>query len=112
MKWFGKAYGAPYEGEAPHVPTPTGEPCAWCDEPIAATDDGMLIPHLGEGLRVWHYACNMRSIVGGVNHLRGVCTCYGGTASDDPKMTKREAAQAALNYWQALRITTARKAKS
>lgn len=112
MKWFGKPYGAPYEADSPHAPTPTGEPCAWCDEPIEAHDAGMLIPHLGEGLRAWHYECNLRHIVGGVNHLRGTCTCYGGTAPDDPEMTRREAALAASIYWQALRITTARKTKS
>jgi len=107
MKWFGRRYGAPYE-EGPHVPTPVGEACGWCDEAIVSGDDGMMIPTLGERAlypgRVevpYHYECQLRSIIGGLNHLKGRCTCCGGDQPPDPpNMTRREAAAAAVKAWQ------------
>lgn len=101
MRWFGKAYGAPYERDTPHAATPVGQPCLWCDEAIAEGDDGLLIPHVAEGgprEAPWHYACHLRSIVGGVRHQLGQCTCcnLGGKLPPDPEgMTRRQAAEAA-----------------
>jgi hypothetical protein len=47
-----------------------------------------------------HYDCHLRSIIGGLNHLRGRCTCYGGTEPPDPPdLTRREAARQAVAYW-------------
>jgi hypothetical protein len=102
MNWFGKPGGAPYERDCPHVPTPVGQACAWCDEPIAADDDGVLIPHVSAEKTVprpMHYECQLRSILGGVNHLRGRCTCCGGSEPPDPpELTRREAAKAAAGW--------------
>lgn len=48
------------------VPTPTGEPCAWCEEPIEAGDSGVVIDHIGVKIipRPHHRECFLRSIVG------------------------------------------------
>lgn len=106
MRWFGRAYGAPYEADTPHADTPVAELCGRCDEPIGPDDSGLLIQHWGGADRgSWrphHYDCYFRGAIGGLNHLRGSCTCCGGTEPPDPpEMSKREAASAATAYWQA-----------
>jgi hypothetical protein len=66
--------------------------CPFCDEPIAGQD--RLFTHL---LPVSHFECGMRALLGGVNHLRRRCSCFGGTAPpDEPGLSPREAAWAAL----------------
>jgi hypothetical protein len=101
MQWFGKAYGAPYEADCEHVATPAGQTCTWCDEVIVEGDDGMLIPFLGADSPVrmlpYHYACNLRITIGGVNHQRGGCSCCGGSLPPDPpELTARKAAELAV----------------
>lgn len=107
MKWFGTPRGAPYEADAERVTAPVGALCARCDEVIGWHDDGLLIPHLGENdttHQPWHYECHLRGIVGGINHQMGNCTCCGGTEPPDPPdLTPREAAHAAVSYWNAHR---------
>lgn len=106
MRWFGDAYGAPYEADTPHAPTPVGDPCAWCDEAIQEGDSGLLVPMFGTGPsveRAYHYDCHLRGIVGGVNHLLGNCACCGGTEMPDPPdMSRREAARRAVLTWRRL----------
>lgn len=106
MRWFGKAYGAPYEADCEHAETPTGQPCAWCAEAFLATDSGLLLGYIDTDVSpaprelAYHYLCHLRMIVGGLNHLRGLCTCCGGTLDPDPEgMTRREAACAAIEEW-------------
>lgn len=113
--WFGKSWGAPVCEPATHAPTPVGEPCLWCDEPIVADDDGVLIVHLadnGPSLRPQHIECFERSITGGVNHLMKQCECCGGTLPPDPpNLTRRQAAAAASRlyalrrFWEKPEIT-------
>jgi hypothetical protein len=102
--WFGKHWGAPICDDTPHAVTPVGMACGFCDEPIAAGDDGVLIPSLGgDGQHrvAFHYECNLRSVIGGVNHQLGICTCCGGSLPpDDPRFSKREAARNAVRFWQ------------
>lgn len=104
MKWFGPAYGAPYEADCPHVDTPVGTPCEWCGELLQGPDSGVLIPLVGGGVQTqlpYHYECHLRQITGGLNHLRGNCLCCGGTEpSDPPWLTRRQAAQQAVAVWQ------------
>lgn len=103
MMWFGRAHGAPYEADTPHGQTPAGSACGRCGEPIALGDDGFVLPHHSNAhVRqvAYHYACHLRSVCGGLNHLLGRCTCCGGTETPDPPgMTKREAAEAAVKEW-------------
>lgn len=76
------------------VAAPIGEACA-CGEAIADGDVGS-INRVGE---VHHYECLMRALIGSVGHLKRACSCYGGKEEDPPGLTSRQAAQAALTYW-------------
>lgn len=77
------------------VAPPLGQPCAMCDEAIAAGDIGTV----ERGGRVIHYECMMRSVIGSVGHQKKLCSCYGGDQEDDPALTRREAAKAAVAYF-------------
>jgi hypothetical protein len=109
MKWFGTAYGARYEIDTPHVPTPIGELCEWCRECISFHDDGIILPLLGNPDRThaaYHYECHLRLIVGGVNHQLHLCHCTGCAgvlAPDPPNLTRREAARAAVRIHESMR---------
>jgi hypothetical protein len=99
MKWFGTPHGAAYESDTDHAATPIGVPCTWCGEAIAKGEDGFLVPLWDQAWSEapYHYECHMRSIVGGVNHLRKHCMCCGGTdPPDPPELTTREAARQAV----------------
>lgn len=104
MKWFGRPAGAPYEAECPHVAVPVGEACAWCDEAFTKEDDGVVLPGMdaiGPCEASYHYECHLRQVIGGLNHLRGNCSCCGGSEPPDPVwLTPRQAAQQAVAVWQ------------
>lgn len=76
--------------------------CAHCDEEIT-DDEFRLVKHMDKFGVVElpnHVNCITRSAIGGINHLKGICTCCGGSEPPDPpEMTKREAANAAVRYW-------------
>lgn len=105
MRWFGKAHGAEYEKDTPHVATPTTEVCRRCHEPIMPHEDGFALPVLGLP-RAWdylHYECYLRTIIGGLNHQKHLCICYscgGALPPDPPELSPRDAARAALAYSQ------------
>lgn len=68
--------------------------CFYCNEPVLPDEA------LGAFDRV-HRECELRAILGGVNHIRRLCTCYGGSAEPDPPgLTKRQAAREALRAWE------------
>ena len=106
MKWFGQAYGAPYEADCEQVATPVGDACAWCDELIADSDAGVILPLVGHATKAqvpYHYECQVRMIVGGVNHQLHLCHCPGcaGVLAPDPAgLSRREAAMAAVMMFE------------
>lgn len=75
--------------------------CTFCGEPFDDPRDFRVI--MAGGTQAAHQACCLRSIIGGVNHLRGTCTCCGGDDPPDPPgITMRQAARLALDeYWKA-----------
>lgn len=99
MTWFGTSWGARICDPLFRVDPPIGKSCLWCEEPIVAGESGVLIPHVADGTvtdQPWHLECFLRSILGGINHQRGRCTCCGGDQPPDPPgLTKREAARLA-----------------
>jgi hypothetical protein len=68
--------------------------CCLCDEPLLQGEQ------LGSGMvnnKPVHHECFFRAISGGANHIRGSCTCCGGTEPPDPPgLTRREAAREAV----------------
>lgn len=104
MRFFGpEPWGPARDGEAVMVPSPIGELCSWCDEPILAGESGCITPYLGKDgteLQLQHRECLARTMMGSVGHQRGKCPCFGGTEEDPPGLTKREAAHVALAYLQ------------
>ena len=100
MKWFGEPWPsaevrAPIcEDDADRIPTPVGEPCLWCMEPIEDGDQGEAMPALREDgwtTSYGHRECLFRQVVGGPAHIGGTCTCQGGCDDPDLGMTPREA---------------------
>lgn len=68
--------------------------CYWCREPI--------LPHerLSPQNLTAHWECGLRAVAGGINHQRGQCICCGGTEPPDPPdLSRREAANAAAEYF-------------
>ena len=83
--WFGEPWNACLtdEGEvdeAMRIPVPTDKTCAWCDEPFKDTDSGKAMPLMGTEvpeILYQHRECLMRTVVGGLDHLAGRCSCHG-----------------------------------
>jgi len=71
--------------------------CNYCDEPV---EEGERHPAFRS--EPMHRACGLRLIVGSVAHLQGRCSCYveGSEANDDPKLTKRQAAEEVARFLQ------------
>lgn len=92
MKYFGDPkFRKPHEEQ---VETPIGAQCRYCEEPILEGDTGTA-----DSLElVLHYECGLRLAIGSVGHMKGLCSCFGGT-EEDPPGTRRQAAIAAARYW-------------
>lgn len=101
-RFFGERWDAPRVEESIQVPTPVGELCLHCEEPIEEGDRGVLMPYIDAGMnthvRAVHMECDLRAVLGGIAHLERRCTCYGGTDHDDNNMTRRESALATLAF--------------
>lgn len=79
--------------------------CFVCREPILPGEEAaqkVVFYDVSDGTteRAWHHECALRSVIGSVGHLRGTCSCSGGTEEDPPGMSKREAARAAVVEWE------------
>lgn len=102
QEFFGERWDVPMMENARQVPTPVARLCAHCDEEIRAGQQGVMRVHVGmEGSRLKpvHRECDVRALVGGVYHLRGLCICQGGNMDPDPAWaTRREAALLAFGY--------------
>ncbi len=77
--------------------------CVHCQEPVLPGEPREtvhLVTPAGLRSRGVHAACAARGVLGSVAHQQRRCGCYvpGSTAGDDPALTKRQAAEAALAY--------------
>lgn len=103
MKYFGQKFCAPIYQDCEEIDPPVLAPCARCGEFIRSTDSGFAVPVLGEPLlAAYHRACFLRGIVGSVAHQQKRCSCYvaGASCNDDPNLNVRQAAEAALKFWE------------
>jgi hypothetical protein len=97
VNWFGESWLAPACDPADRVETPIGLECAHCDERIVVGDRGVF---LNGDPRPFHFECFIRGVIGSVGHQKGSCPCYGGVEDDPPGATRREAARAAMEYFE------------
>ena len=101
MKYFGAHGHSPICDELERIEAPTCAPCGRCGEPITRSDDGFAVPCLGEPLLVaYHRECFVRGIVGSVAHQQKKCSCFGGVGEDDPALSRRDAAKAAVAFFE------------
>jgi hypothetical protein len=101
-RWFGRDYGSPMQKDCPQIATPVGAYCFYCEESIVNGDDGII----DSGGNVLHYACFMRGLIGSINHQLGMCSCFhAGAVEVDELGTKRQAAEAALRFYEYSRRT-------
>lgn len=71
--------------------------CLHCGEIIGPNDPYHRIP--SGNSQFFHVECFMRMLIGGLNHLRGDCTCCGGSEPPDPPdVSVRDAARAAVAF--------------
>lgn len=60
IQWFGpKPFSIVCDGDL-RSPTPIGEPCTWCDEPIAEGDNGFLTEQTRDDGTIVRYAWHER----------------------------------------------------
>ena len=72
------------------------EVCGFCHEPLDGAGDSGMVMNMAS-----HHECAFRAIIGGLNHLKGNCSCCGGTEPPDPPgLTPREAARVAVEFWR------------
>lgn len=103
--YFGEPWDVPAVEGARQVPTPVGEPCAWCETQIADGDQGFLIPgarlgrhgKLYSSLQPWHRECLLRTVVGSPARLDGTCRCHGG--GDERPHSPAEKRGEAVEVW-------------
>lgn len=103
--YFGENWRVPMLDRAEQVPTPVGEKCLYCLEEIKEGDRGCMRVHVDIDRQTHvspaHRECELRAVVGGVNHLKGTCKCGGGPDNPDPSgVSRREAAQLTWDWVQ------------
>lgn len=79
--------------------------CLHCGEGVLPTDAQetvRLIRPTGYEYRHVHAACAARQVIGSVAHIERRCACYvpGADEGDAPGLTRRQAAEAALEAFQ------------
>lgn len=110
--YFGERWDTPLlDGRIHQVPTPVGEQCLHCAEPITEGDRGLLracirdnagLAGLTNGsVEPVHLECDLRASLGNVKHVSGRCR-YTGDCHDEPG-TMREQARDVLAYFNAQR---------
>lgn len=115
--YFGPRWDAPGIDYARPIPTPVGEPCLNCEEPIVEGDRGVrrAVIRLGDkgqrveyAIRHVHMECDLRMALGSPAHLLGLCCCHSGNPAHEPRDDRPPRAQALavleiVNQWRARR---------
>lgn len=79
--YFGQPWDAPFISDATEAPTPVGERCLECNEPVVDGDQGVIMPYsyVGENgkpahrMAAEHRGCFLLGVMG---HLAGTCFCH------------------------------------
>lgn len=97
MNYFGEPWPSGVCDDGTRVPAPVGEDCVLCETPIEVDHQGSFMHELGGGLRGVHRECNLRSVVGGIGHLRDHARWCVREHDPDGGLSYRESA---LAVWQ------------
>ncbi len=83
-------------------PLPLPARCFRCGELVLETDKRLYYPGIDQPL---HQACYIRPLIGSVAHIEKRCSCFvpGAEETDDPSLTRRQAAEASLAALERLR---------
>jgi len=98
--YFGERWPSGVCDEGVQVMTPVMEHCNWCQLPIEAGDQGTFITVVGLAgtyLAPLHRECQLRQIMGSVEHMEGRCHCRTGIRKEP--QTPEEVRQDALALW-------------
>ncbi len=98
--YFGEWWDVPAMESARLADTPVGALCRFCDVKIVEGDQGVFMVHVdldAEGnpsasAGPWHRECQLRSVLGSVDHLEGRCICRDGDGGQHEAATPREEA--------------------
>jgi hypothetical protein len=73
--------------------------CVWCEEPLQPGD---RVYHYANDARA-HQVCMLRQVLGSVAHIEERCGCFlpGANETDPPGLSRRQAAEAAVQVWRA-----------
>lgn len=100
--FFGERWPSAQFMEAPEVERPLGDTCMFCPDLIDEDDSGVVTPAIElegmRGQRAAHIECYLRCMTGDIFHLRGECSCFGGTMRDERPY--REQARAVVEWLQ------------
>lgn len=103
--FFGEPWPSGVCDTGVQVPTPVGELCVNCDEPIEEGQQGTFIGVMRDAQRVSfqpsHKECSLRAVLGGIAHIRKTpdCPCQGGN-DPDGGYSRRDSA---LLVWEWIR---------
>lgn len=68
-RFFGEPWPSGICDEGERAPTPAGELCLLCDEPIQADDQGSWMIGVTGLWQPVHRECSLRSVLGGIGHM-------------------------------------------
>ena len=99
--WRGHVFGewdAPMTDDDIPIPTPVGNVCVWCEEPIQEGDNGRIAPN---GYTE-HRECALRNVLGGIgHHVDHERYCRG--VGPDAGLSRRASSIMVWNLWQMTR---------
>jgi hypothetical protein len=101
--YFGERWDAPLfdATEVRQMPAPVGQRCLYCGEDISDGDRGFMRPAMlagGVELLPVHRECELRMVLGGLDHVEGRCQ-HTGHCNDLRDEAGRTLRQDALAVW-------------
>jgi hypothetical protein len=97
MRFYGHGWSAKLQ---PNPAAPDAGECMHCAEPVLAGEPHAryLVAGEAELSPALHRECFLRLLYGSTLHQQGRCRCAGGPDEDEPDLSTRNAARAAV-YW-------------
>lgn len=88
--YFGRWWDAPAFDDAIERPTPVGETCPLCTEPIEPTDSGTWQPMTSAIGQPVHIECWLRQGLGSPAHVERRCSCTGVPEPEDDRTWREQ----------------------